>query len=64
VEQDRDNAPSDDIPPVCDRCENMMERIGKMPGLGLRPACDVFRCFSCRIVLAEMTPSYQNDGPL
>jgi hypothetical protein len=56
VEQDKDNTP-----PVCNRCENVMERIGTMPGLGLHPPVQVFRCFDCKIVFAEMTPS-RNGG--
>jgi hypothetical protein len=52
VEQANDNAP-----PVCSRCENAMQRIGKMPRFGLHPAFHVFRCDGCKVVSSQVIPS-------
>jgi hypothetical protein len=44
-------------PPICDRCENEMQRIGKLPKVGLHPASQNFRCFGCNLVASEAIPS-------
>jgi hypothetical protein len=48
---------NDNAPPVCSRCENAMERVGKMPKLGLHPAFHVFRCHGCKLVSSQIMPS-------
>jgi len=37
---------------ICTTCNAAMTLIGRLPGMSLRPAVQVFRCFSCNSVVS------------